>query len=70
MLKDENMLRGKTYQEVCRNLKWKIPQYHSIGVDVCDKWAHDRHRLALIYVDPQGNRQTYTFRELKKLSNQ
>jgi acetyl-CoA synthetase len=63
------MLKGATYQEVYRNFRWRIPRYYNIGVDVCDKWAGDRQRLALIYVDPQGNRQEYTFRELKNLSN-
>ena len=63
------MLRGKTYQEVCRNFKWEIPAYFNIGVDVCDKWAHDEKRLALIYVDPLGNDRKYTFRELAGSSN-
>jgi len=63
------MLRGKTYQEVCRNFKWVIPAYFNIGVDVCDKWAHDENRLALIYVDPIGNDRKYTFRELAGSSN-
>ncbi len=63
------MLRGKTYEEVCRNFKWEIPQYYNIGVDVCDKWADDKNRLALIYADPDGIDQQYTFRELKNTSN-
>ena len=53
------MLRGKTYQEVCRNFKWNIPQYYNIGVDVCDKWADDANRIALIYVDGQKNEQKF-----------
>jgi acetyl-CoA synthetase len=64
------MLRGKTYQEVCRNFKWKIPQYYNIGVDVCDKWADDGNRIALICVDRQKNEKKFTFRQLKYLSNQ
>jgi acetyl-CoA synthetase len=64
------MLGGKTYDEVCRNFKWKIPEYYNIGVDVCDKWAGDRQRLALIYIDPQGEEQRYSFRALKDYSNQ
>ncbi len=64
------MLRGRTYEEVCHNFKWEIPEYYNIGVDVCDKWAGDKHRLALIYIDPQGKKQKYTFRELRKISNQ
>jgi len=64
------MLRGYTYDEVCRNFKWEIPEYYNIGVDVCDKWAGDRQRLALIYIDPQGKEQNYTFRALRNFSNQ
>jgi acetyl-CoA synthetase len=63
------MLRGKTYEEVCRNFKWDIPKYYNIGVDVCDKWAADKNRLALIYADPHGIDRKYTFRELKNTSN-
>jgi acetyl-CoA synthetase len=64
------MLSGRTYDEVCRNFKWEIPAYYNIGTDVCDKWAGDKSRVALIYIDPDGNEQTYTFRELKDISNQ
>jgi acetyl-CoA synthetase len=64
------MLSGRTYDEVCRNFKWEIPADCNIGVDVCDKWAGDRQRLALIYIDPQGEAQKYTFRSLKNFSNQ
>ena len=64
------MLQGRTYEEVCDNFKWRIPEYYNIGVDVCDKWAGDEKRLALIYVDPQGMEQKYTFRNLRDKSNQ
>ncbi len=63
------MLRGKTYQEVYRNFKWKIPQYYNIGVDVCDRWADDSQRIALIYIDGSRNEIKFTFRELKNRSN-
>ena len=64
------MLTGKTYEEVCNNFEWEIPEYYNIGVDVCDKWAHEKDRLALIYVDPDGGEQKYSFWELKNTSNQ
>ena len=64
------MLRGATYEELCRNFKWEIPPYYNIGVDVCDKWADDKTRLALIYVDPCEREQKYTFRDLRDASNQ
>ena len=63
------MLRGRTYEEVCSNFKWDIPQYYNIGVDVCDKWADDKNRLALIYADPHGIDRKYTFSELRNISN-
>jgi acetyl-CoA synthetase len=64
------MLRGKTYQAVYRNFEWKIPQYYNIGVDVCDKWADDRNRIALIYIDRRKDEREITFRQLRCLSNQ
>jgi acetyl-CoA synthetase len=63
------MLRGKTYEEVYNNFKWEIPKFYNIGVDVCDKWAGDKNRVALIYADPHGIERQYTFRELKNTSN-
>lgn len=64
------MLNGSTYDEVYRNFEWNIPSHYNIGVDVCDKWAHDPQKLALIYVSPDEQEQRYTFNDLKKLSNQ
>ncbi len=64
------MLHGATYAQVCQNFQWRIPQSYNIGVDVCDKWAHDPQRLALIYVSPDETEIRYTFAELKKRSNQ
>ncbi|MGD8723126.1 MAG: AMP-binding protein [Desulfobacterales bacterium] len=64
------MLRGATYEELCRNFKWELPQYYNIGVDVCDKWAGDKKCLALIYVDAHEKEQKYTFRDLRDTSNQ
>lgn len=61
--------KGKTYQEVYDLFQWKIPKYFNIGVDVCDKWASQRYRLALIYEDEKGQVDQYTFWDLKQLSN-
>jgi len=61
---------GKTYQEVYQSFHWEIPELYNIGVDICDKWAHQRYRLALVYEDETGGEKKYTFWELKRLSNQ
>ncbi len=60
---------GKTYDEVCQSFRWQIPEYYNIGIDICDKWARQRYRLALIYETDRGEVETYTFWELKRLSN-
>lgn len=60
---------GKTYDEVYNAFHWEIPEFYNIGVDICDKWAHQRYRLALIYEDEKGEVERYTFWDLKRLSN-
>ena len=59
----------KTYEEVYGSFNWEIPEFYNIGVDICDKWAHQRYRLALIYEDEKGQLEQYTFWDLKRLSN-
>lgn len=64
------MLSGENYEEIYCNFRWEIPEYYNIGVDICDRWANEKYRLALIYRDQEGKEQKYTFWELKNLSNQ
>jgi acetyl-CoA synthetase len=64
------MLRkGSAYEEVYGSFRWKVPKHYNIGVDVCDKWAAERYRLALIYEDENGREEKYTFWDLKRLSD-
>lgn len=64
------MLRpGNTYEEVISNFRWEIPEFYNIGVDICDKWADQPDRLALIYEKESGRVEKYTFADLKRLSN-
>jgi acetyl-CoA synthetase len=60
---------GQTYDEVYNSFQWKVPEFYNIGVDICDKWARQRYRLALIYQDQKGQVAKYTFWDLKRLSN-
>ncbi len=60
---------GPTYDEVYNSFQWEIPEFYNIGVDICDKWARQRYRLALIYQDQKGQVTKYTFWDLKQLSN-
>ena len=64
------MLAGRTYSEIYNRFSWNIPEYYNVGVDVCDKWADEKSRLALIYLTPDGKEQRFTFGDLKIRSNQ
>jgi len=65
MLKPDN-----SYEKVYSSFNWNIPEYYNIGVDICDKHAHQRYRLALVYENEKGKIEKYTFWELKRFSNQ
>ena len=45
------LTQGKSYDEVRRRFRWRIPARYNIGVDVCDKWADEPGRTALISMD-------------------
>ena len=58
----------RPFQELYDTFQWRIPQVYNISVDVCDKWAEDPDRVALIDVTgAQAAR--YTFAELAPRSN-
>ncbi len=61
---------SSTYEELCDRFSWDIPEYFNMGVDVCDKWAAiDPDRLALTFVEADGQNRDYSFGKLKRLSN-
>ena len=61
--------RGETYDAVYGEFRWRIPERINMGVDVCDKWAGDPDKLALIFETHDGRVENYTFTKLKELSN-
>ncbi len=61
---------GKMYEGVYGSFRWEVPFFYNIGVDICDKWAGEPQRTALIYEDHQGQVTKYSFSDLKRLSNQ
>ncbi len=62
--------RGKTYDEVYNSFEWNIPERYNIANDVCDQWADDLGRVALVYEDGDKQVQTYTFADVRKYANQ
>ncbi|NIU60039.1 MAG: hypothetical protein GWN67_27870, partial [Phycisphaerae bacterium] len=45
---------GNTYEEVISNFCWEIPEHYNIALDICDKWADQPDRVALIYENESG----------------
>ena len=58
----------QSFDDLCRSFRWRIPDRYNIAFDVCDKWAAEPDRLALI--DVTGERDIrYTFTDLARRSN-
>ena len=67
---DQFTQRGSTYDEVWNNFKWNIPQQYNIADDVCERWADDPDRIALIYEDAERVVTRYTFADIRRHANQ
>jgi acetyl-CoA synthetase len=62
--------KAQSYEAIRSAFSWAIPAFYNIGVDICDKWADDPARLALIYEKRDGSSLRYSFADLRRLSNQ
>jgi len=58
-----------SYETLYHRFRWHVPTHYNIGVDVCDKWAGDVDRLALIYETRDGKITRYTFSQVLRLAN-
>lgn len=61
---------GTAYAEVYARFRWQIPAYFNIAQAVCDRYADDASRVAMLYEDETGAVSTHTFAELRACSNQ
>ena len=52
------------YDELYRDFRWDIPAHFNIASACCDRHADGSNRLALVYVDEEGERRT-SFDELR-----
>lgn len=67
-LPDQTVRGARSYLEAGERHVWKIPATYNIGVDICDRHAAAAGR-ALIWEEGPGRGGTYTFRDLKRLSD-
>ena len=64
------LTEAATYDDVCRHMRWDIPERYNMGVDVCDKHAATQPAaIALIVEDDAGRATTHTFADIKRLSD-
>jgi len=58
-----------SYDQLYDAFEWEVPEEFNIAAHVCDRWADDEGRVALYGEDADGTRETYTFRELRNVTN-
>jgi acetyl-CoA synthetase len=61
---------GARYEDVYARFRWTVPPAYNIAVDVCDRHAGDRSRVALVHEDDAGRVSEHTFAEFRARSNQ
>jgi acetyl-CoA synthetase len=65
---DHNM---PDYDDMYRSFTIEVPEYFNFGFDVIDAWANrDRNKLAMIWVNQDGDEKKFSFWDLMRLSNQ
>jgi acetyl-CoA synthetase len=61
---------AKSYEDLCSQFRWSIPDKFNIAFHVCDRHAGDTTRIAMIYEDELGAVSEHTFTEFRDRSNQ
>jgi acetyl-CoA synthetase len=61
-------MTARSYEQVCAEHEWRVPERYNIAEDVCDKWPADK--LAMIHERFDGTVREVTWGELQALSNQ
>lgn len=64
------LTRSESYEHLVNTFAWSIPERYNIGVDVCDRWAHEPGRTALVHKAADGSLSEYSFADIARLSNQ
>jgi len=56
------------YDQEYKNFQWKLPEYFNFAGDVIDKWAKDPEKLAMLWVNDNGDQKKRTFLDFSKAS--
>ena len=60
---------GLSFDAIRERFRWNVPSRYNIGVDICDRHTGIGNRIALYTENPQGAQRTYTFADLRRLSD-
>jgi acyl-coenzyme A synthetase/AMP-(fatty) acid ligase len=58
------------YEQTCREFRWEVPEHYNFAFDVVDRWGEDAQKLAMLWVNEQGDEKRLTFRDFTVRSNQ
>ncbi len=57
------------FDAICRDFRWSVPEQLNIAQQVCDRHLDRPDRVALHYENREGTQETYTFGQIKTLSD-
>lgn len=66
---DSRMPGQLDYVSLCDRFTWDLPSDYNIGVDVFDRYAADKGKLAIIHDRGDGTAEKWTSWELKRASD-
>lgn len=58
------------YDDLAESFEWELPDTFNVARYLCDRWATEKHRVAIFHRDESGEEQTYTFWQLYTKANQ
>jgi len=61
--------RWGSYDDLYDAFEWEIPDTFNMADYVCDRWAADEDRIAIYSETATGDRETYSFAELRGITN-
>ena len=64
------LTQSRSYDELVREFRWRVPAQFNIGIEVCDRWAErEPDKLAIVAAHPGGRTQEVSYGWLRETSN-
>jgi acetyl-CoA synthetase len=57
------------YREAYEGFRWEVPARFNVAHYCCDRWATERHRLALYWEDESGETRALSYWDLREAAN-